>query len=142
MWCQKNGGRMEGSFCLSSTRFERSAFSCVYVLMASSLRRRQSFHACARSLMHTLINLYSPSCRASLGSRPRARMKSSFGTRGPTPPDIISQGWWRHKLTQRSTVKWVSRRSMGDVSVLQTSDEEKSSYMPNRSSIVPQCFDD
>jgi len=29
---------------------------------------------------------------------------------------------------------------MGDVSVLQTSDEEKSSYMPNRSSIVPLCF--
>lgn len=38
IWCQKNGGLMFASSCFSSTRLDRSALSCVYVLMASSCR--------------------------------------------------------------------------------------------------------
>lgn len=36
MWCQKNGGRIEGSFLRFSSRFELSWFNMLYTTMASS----------------------------------------------------------------------------------------------------------
>lgn len=68
-----------------------SLFSSVYVLIASSCQAVSAVRWTKSDNDLTLIALYTPSCEAWDGSRPRAFMNSSFGALGPTPAVILKR---------------------------------------------------